>query len=98
MVCRMKTLSFSIISSAAGAFTVFAQQNDPTPAVPLLPAAPTQVQAQGAQAQAASAEVVTNSPVTNHPVVLRIVGSNVKNLKGEYLGRIDDVILNPESK
>src|SRR5438046_9647646 len=93
MVCRMKTLWFSMISSVAGRFQVFAQQNDPTPPVPLLPSATAQAQPQGPQAQAAEVAIVTN-----HPVVLRIVGSNVKNLKGEYLGRIDDVILNPESK
>ena len=33
----------------------------------------------------------------NKPIALRIVGSNVKNLKGEYLGRVDDVALNPEA-
>jgi hypothetical protein len=32
------------------------------------------------------------------PVALRIVGSNVKNQKGEYLGRIENVTINPESK
>src|SRR5258707_1148204 len=32
------------------------------------------------------------------PIALRTVGSNVKNLKGEYLGLMEEVILNPESR
>ena len=35
---------------------------------------------------------------SNKPVALRIVGSNVKNQKGEYLGRMENVTINPESK
>ena len=75
------------------------QQADPTPPVPLLPSPAAQVQGQEVQAQLPTAEVVTNAAIiTNRPVALRIVGSNVKNLKGEYLGRIENVVLNPETK
>ena len=74
-----------------------AQQNDATPAVP-----PAATRTQGSTATSESASTETNvtgaAQSGNKPIALRIVGSNVKNLKGEYLGRIDDVALNPESK
>jgi len=82
---RLLLLPFVALSVSA-----VAQQYDPTPAVPPArpPAnpAPTETNLTGA-AQSG-----------NKPIALRIVGSNVKNLKGEYLGRVDDVALNPESK
>ncbi len=38
------------------------------------------------------------TPNSTKPVALRIVGSNVKNRKGEFLGRIENVAVNPETK
>src|SRR5437899_2258444 len=74
-------------------FSALAQQYDPTPAVP--PARPASSAAQNSTTET---NVTGAAQSGNKPIALRIVGSNVKNLKGEYLGRIDDVALNPESK
>ncbi len=35
--------------------------------------------------------------VPKAPITLKIVGSSVKNHRGEYLGRIQDIILNPDT-
>lgn len=74
----------AVFYSKSGAFP-----NEPTPAVPPVTVAP------AAEATALVQESPTN---LTRPIALRIVGSNVKNLKGEYLGRIEEAALNPESK
>ncbi len=37
------------------------------------------------------------APPAKPPLTLRIVGSSVKNHKGDYLGRIETVVLNPDT-
>src|SRR5439155_16437811 len=88
---------FLLPTFVAFSFSALAQQYDPTPAVRPVAA---RAQASTAASQSISTETnVTGAAVSgNKPIALRIVGSNVKNLKGEYLGRIDDVALSPESK
>ncbi len=49
-------------------------------------------------AGALSAEVATNAAeAPRAPITLKIVGSSVKNSQGEYLGRIQDIIINPDT-
>jgi hypothetical protein len=56
------------------------------------PPAATAEQSQ-AQAVASSGET-TQAPVARPPVSLRVVGSNLMNPQGQYLGRIEEVMLN----
>ncbi len=44
-----------------------------------------------------AAEVLPAKATTKPVITLRIVGSSVKNHRGEYLGRIDDIIVNPQT-
>src|SRR4051812_3104907 len=90
----MKTFSFTI--GLLLPICLVAQTRDPAPAV-----APTANAASTVVTPGNLTEVATNAEpkqLPAKPIALRIVGSNVKNLKGEYLGLIDDVVLNPESK
>jgi len=98
----MKRISFLSVALALPIQLLAQQQRDPTPAVP--PGQRTTggsaSSVQGATTETPPAPSLTGAPapVNNKPIALRIVGSNVKNLKGEYLGRVEDVALNPESK
>jgi len=92
----MKNLFVPAIVAGFCLQSVAMQQNEPTPAVP-----PAAAAAQSTSTEATQANVQAEPPSPqnlNKPIALRIVGSNVKNLKGEYLGRIEDVALNPQSK
>src|SRR5256885_15191096 len=83
--------------SIAFSLSAVAQQHDPTAAVPTT-GARTQGSSVASQSTSTETNVTGAAQSGNKPIALRIVGSNVKNLKGEYLGRIDDVALSPESK
>jgi len=71
-------------------FNTYGIEKDATPAVPINSGVYGHTQSPNA--------IQPPPPDLSKPVALRIVGSNVKNLKGEYLGRIENVTLNPESK
>lgn len=78
-----------------------AQNRDPSPSI--APAASGATTTTTAGTQVSTTETtpsITGAPAPLHdkPIALRIVGSNVKNLKGEYLGLIEEIALNPESK
>lgn len=81
---------------------LLAQNRDPAPAVPPVGNASSAVSTTTAPPYVTETTTVnTNSEpqqLPARPIALRIVGSTVKNLKGEYLGLIEQVVLNPESK
>src|SRR6476659_5464843 len=87
----MKTLSFSF--SLMLSISILAQDRDPSPSV--APTASAAV-ASGVQTQTTVPDPtpsVTGAAIApnSKPIALRTVGSNVKNLKGEYLGLIEEV-------
>src|SRR4051812_1484138 len=79
--------------------TVVAQNRDPSPAVPPGPAsAVTTTTGQANASEPAPSATGAPAPANNKPIALKIVGSNVKNLKGKYLGKIEGVALKQERK
>src|SRR3954471_6380751 len=75
---------------------LLAQTRDPAPAVAPTGNAAATVVTPGNLTETAGTNSEPQLPAK--PIALKIVGSNVKNLKGEYLGLIEGVALNPESK
>ena len=80
--------SFTLLCS----MSLVAQDRDRSPSVP-----PVATAAQTVVNDPASSVTGATVPPNNRPIALKIVGSNVKNLKGEYLGLIEEAALNPES-
>lgn len=79
---------FMMIAIGTISLTTFAQY-DPTPPVPVVSATP-------GEQTSASDQVISQTPL-RQPIAMRVVGSNVKNLIGEYLGRIENVVVNGEN-
>ena len=96
----MKKLFWSILITFP--VQLLAQNRDPAPAVPPVGNASSAVTTTTAPAYATETTTVNTNAEPQQlpakPIALRTVGSNVKNLKGEYLGLIEQVVLNPESK
>jgi hypothetical protein len=68
-------------------------QYDPTPSV-----APSPAVSESTELPVVGHETSVEMPhAIQQPIALRVVGSNVKNLGGEYLGRIENIVIDGES-
>src|SRR5829696_8937672 len=78
----MKAFSPALVVVLTSIWSASAQERDAAPPVPIAPAQSVIVQ-QGVETNVYVTTTTTNPAivVTNRPIALRIVGSNVKNLK-----------------
>jgi hypothetical protein len=83
--CALCFLALSLFPTLA--------QYDPTPPVPPVPAV-----AEPAEAPPTPHDTSVEIPhAIRQPIALKVVGSNVKNPGGEYLGRIENIVIDGES-
>lgn len=86
---RPRTRFLTAFILAISCLAVLAQY-DPTPPVPAVSATP-------GEPQTSIEDYVVPPTPLRQPIAMRVVGSNVKNLIGEYLGRVENVVVNGEN-